>query len=180
VNVYDFVVWKSFPSSAKIDGGGWWRLDTFYVVPGTIEIEVTVKQKDVTEANSHIALLGWDEHGTYVGRLSVNPPLAAPGFPLGSFDWTVFSGVATIPENVSIARVDLAGGKGITWFDDLKIYQNGELIYEEYFSASPIHNIIPTAPRPEENSSTKNTFQLARFTILYLQHQDLKNMLHDS
>jgi hypothetical protein len=139
-NEYDFLNWKSFPSSAKItvaeevDFNFWPFSNPISVTPGRqLRLEVQVKQENVTNLHSHIAILEWDGKGWK--RMYIDPPLGAPGLPLGTFDWNKFTALTElVPTDVSLIRVAPVGGVGITWFDDLKVYQDEKLIFSEDFS----------------------------------------------
>jgi len=133
---YDFLVWKSFPSSLKIISNEprtpLWAppSQSFPVNEGdVIGIEVAVKQQNVLDPNfpSIAGITGWRP---------------------AEEKWRMFKDVAgrlshlylpTIPLGITAIRFHQVGGPGIpekvgiTWFDDLKIYQNGELIYENTF-----------------------------------------------
>jgi len=151
---YDFLTWQSFPSSAKLirDESGWtfWPwIKTIPVSPGvTVKASFKAKQQNVVSTPSHVKFEGWDGSRWVDG---FGAPLKTPrGLPFGSFDWTDFTGLheQTIPPGFSAMRVTVVGGGGtpeapsITWFDDLRIYQDDVLIYAGDFSNwAPI--IIP-------------------------------------
>ena len=133
---YDYMKYISFPSSAKVinDGTGpspwvYWSPHRIAVQPrDVIRVTVEAKQENVKGRQGHVLLLG------IPGALGVM-------LPLGSFDWSKFEREVTIPPEVNTFGVMPAGGDGttespgITWFDDLKIYQNEKLIYENKFTA---------------------------------------------
>ena len=141
---YDFLTWTSFPSSLKLlnneSGNESWThfdLPKISVVPGaTLRCKVKAKQENVTYSVSH------GGHGL--------PSM--PSFfelPLGTFDWKEFAGeefkVAPGTHEMTPYLDGGSGSKGlpgVTWFDDLRVYQDGVLIYSNDFSNwAPI--IIP-------------------------------------
>ena len=139
---YDFLTWTSFPSSGKIthyDPTGeaeWWGVwRNIPITPGeTLRFEINVKQKDVTSRvrPSH---LGFWWSGEYGGDIR---------FPLGTFDWRTFTLEKVVPDGKTLLTFTIAGGSGpskdtpgITWFDDLRIFMDDKLIYDNYFSATP-------------------------------------------
>jgi len=88
---YDFLVWTSWPSSAKVvndqgKGWVWWGALTpeIGVSPGDIiVIDAMVRQQDVLYSNSEIATQGWDGEKW----VRVRPKQwDAHVFKLGSFD----------------------------------------------------------------------------------------------
>jgi len=140
---YDFLTWTSFPSSAKLfnDEGkawAWWGYVYFglKVAPGSsLSLRVKAKQENVLYSHSHIPIGGYDgKEWRRIGALSL---------PLGTFDWTEHRRDLTVPNDIIAIASSPAGGAGspdkpgITWFDDLKIYQDDKLIYDNYFSATP-------------------------------------------
>jgi len=139
---YDFLTWTSFPSSAKLyndEGRGWvwaWWGWIFYDLPVTpgakLAVKVKAKQQNVLYSASHIPIDGYN--GKEWRRLW------SLRLPLGTFDWSEHSRTETLPTDIIAIRSSPAGGAGsatapgITWFDDLKIYQDDKLIYENKFS----------------------------------------------
>jgi len=165
---YDFLHWTSFPSSLKFwdirarSGIAIWSdwSPPISVMPGQrVRIEFYAKQENVQYSTSRAETYGYvSETGEW--RPVYRYWVAIPRRTIPYFQKFSSSDVHpdnVVPPDVTAIRVRVGGGSGspeapgITWFDDLRIYLNDELIYEEYFSASPIHNIIPTAPRPEEH-----------------------------
>ena len=149
---YDFLDYVSFPSSGKLvnDGTegrvyiGWYpqRVRLAVNPDATLKVEYNAKGQN-TVYGSHVSIDGWN--GTEWRRLINIPPKLLP---LGSFDWRVISESFKIPPDVTVIGYQPSAGAGdratpgITWFDDLKIYQNGVPIYENKFSNwAPI--IIP-------------------------------------
>ena len=137
---HDFLTWKSFPSSAKltndeIKGWAWWGYvyENLSVEPGAVlSIRVKAKQKDVTHHVSHIPIDGFD--GIEWRRM------ASLHLPLGTFDWKEHRRDIVVPPSIIAIRSSPAGGAGseelpgITWYDDLKVYQDGDLIFSEDFT----------------------------------------------
>ena len=153
VNEYDFLTWTSFPSSRKMtnetDQQIWWEAVGKLVVQPGKKLTVTIKGKGehliihpITQlGTSHIAVDGVDVAGALRRLFNIV-------FPVGTFDWTEFKENVTISSDVIALRVTTIAGPGlvaqpsVTWFDDLKIYQDDVLIYADDFSNwAPI--IIP-------------------------------------
>ncbi len=147
---YDFLTYTSFPSSVKLinDEVGqtaWWKTWVPYslpVTPGsTLRTEVKIKQQDViNRPESRVILLGL-KAGEWVGSKDLGLGYPFIGYvPLGTFDWTLFERTITVPDDVPTIRLAYAGGAGtpertgLTWYDDLKIYQDDVFIYENKFS----------------------------------------------
>ncbi|MHA1262698.1 MAG: hypothetical protein ACTSSA_11525 [Candidatus Freyarchaeota archaeon] len=141
---YDFLAWTSFPSSIKLinDETGW-----VYVKAGeatidpdtSITVIYDVKQQEVLTDNSRLLIKGLVK-GEWV-------TVDADVIPLGTFDWITRTEVVekSLREKIgdpTLLLFQLAGGKGTTWFDDLKLYQsplgepwqNGQLIYSNDFA----------------------------------------------
>ena len=74
----------------------------------------------------------------------------------GTADWDTYSGETIVPSGAETISCNLWGGfgtpekEGITWFDDLKIYQDGELIYENYFTQIRLGKVVPVMITPPE------------------------------
>lgn len=143
---YDFLNWTSFPSSGKVftdearyDAWATWGVSPVIpVTPGrTLKAEVMVKQQNVMYSRSHVHMVGYD--GKTWRVMPSIPPVETP-IPVGTFDWKKFLLEETIPSDIIAIRVDPAGGAGspeapgITWFDNLKIYQDDVLIYSNDFT----------------------------------------------
>jgi len=141
---YDFLVRTSFLSSAKLindERAGhviWGTLfKSLTVTPGaTLTVRVNAKQENVLYTHSYLALSGFNGKEWRALRPTIE-------LPLGSFDWMPHSMEIPIPSDIVAIR-SLAGplggagspeAPGITWFDDLKIYQDDVLIYENKFTA---------------------------------------------
>jgi len=148
---YDFITWTSFPSSLKLFSDEYrppppapmagLNITDIIVTPGkNIRVVAKAKQQNVLEPRSRITL--------YVSK-DGRPPWTdlvrdvRLQLPSGTFDWRDYSFTVTIPAGLPYMRVVANGGPGtpeapgITWFDDLKIYQDDKLIYDNYFSATP-------------------------------------------
>jgi hypothetical protein len=143
---YDFLTWTSFPSSGKIinelvsDWVNWqWPPESWPLVavtPGSVlKVVYNVKQQGVTgRALSHFSVDGWN--GSNWRRLANVPP---EWLPPGTWDWRHVEHSFTVPTDVTLIRFNPAGGDGtpgapgITWWDDLKIFQDGKLIYVNGF-----------------------------------------------
>ncbi len=139
---YDLLTWKSLPSSAKLtndEGKGWtyWEQPSIVsVTPGeTLTLKFSAKQENVLYTQS-IVVVEWFDPAEKRWRWLVTPRLS-----LGTYDWSNFEETFTIPENISQIRVGrLLGGAGApekagtTWFDNLRVYQDGAPIYENQFT----------------------------------------------
>ena len=142
---HDFFSFTSFPSSIKLinDEPEVIRypkpeMKWFWTIPVDpekilIKTVVKVKQANVPAIKGRIWAIGWNG----VDWIGMGFP---DELPLGSFDWITLETEREMPLNTSIVRLQLNGGGGTkekpstTWFDDLKIYQNGELIYSNDFA----------------------------------------------
>jgi len=136
---YDFLNWTSFPSSGKLFNDDpseaiWWgQYRNISITPGkTLKIVVNWKQQDVILPESGIRPhVGFWWNGVWGGQIFP---------PLGTYDWREFKGEWIVPAGKTTLDVIIAGGAGtpekpgITWFDDLKIYQDDVLIYANDFS----------------------------------------------
>jgi len=142
---YDFLTWTSFPSSAKIvcpRNTGWsvWPrpVAQVSVIPGsTVKIEANAKQQNVLKERYRSAIPVDGFNGEEWSRIWP----AVIHFPLGTFDWRKMERSFTVPSDVEVIRVLYSCGAGIsedkpgiTWLDDLKIYQDDKLIYANDFS----------------------------------------------
>lgn len=151
---YDFLNWTSFPSSIKCDTQDdttrhYYRSKGMGFIPVTprrkVTIRVNVKLKDVMPSKVHaypgvgafIGVHGWNE----AEKKWVYETLA--GFRIldcgtGTRDWTTYEMEGVPKENITAIRVFLAHSYNLpgggAWFDDLKIFQDGELIFSEDFS----------------------------------------------
>ena len=142
---YDFFKYTSFPSSLKLvndqmKGWVWWRQikEVSVTLGATIKGQWKAKQENILYSRSHIVVNGWN--GVEWKRIWVFPGGLGEGMPLGTFDWKEFSETFKAPSDITAIRMLIAGGAGspeapgITWFDDLKIFSNGVLIYENKFT----------------------------------------------
>jgi len=143
---YDFLHWTSFPSSRKIinyktDEQIWWTVvDKLPVEPGKyLTVVVNVKGQNIgtpAACRSHIAIDCYNENY----ELFKIPRAMILYVPPRTTDWTQLKETVIVPNGaVAILVTTIAGTAqspdlpNISWYDDLKIYQNGELIYENTF-----------------------------------------------
>ena len=153
---YDLLTWKSFPSSLKvlndvpaepffIGETGW-----LAVTPTkTIKFQIWGKgQRILGDRPSRIAIDG--RNGGLIR-------LYDGFFPKGTFDWHLLEKTFAVPSGVTMINASWIAGNGYsvgqpatTWFDDLKIYQDDVLIYDNYFTAIRPGKIIPTVIQPPE------------------------------
>jgi hypothetical protein len=147
---WDFLVWSTFPSSLKLVNFQTDRdfaykpVDKLSVKPGsTVKVEIKAKIQDVAgpiyrwAAGSRIRVTGWypnrEEHmftefpDHFIGT--------------GTLDWHTVSFEGKIPAEINMISLYLTCGyasskdkPATTWFDDLKIYQDGVLIYANDFT----------------------------------------------
>lgn len=148
---YDSHRYTSSPSSLRLfndEGASWvaeWVSPDIPITPGVpVTIVVQGMQENVqgvagVGGRSLVKPEGWNgEEWVYIKTLD---------YPSGTFDWSSFELTLTpgvparpLPEGVSMLRFSAYGGggtpekPGVTWFDDLKIYQGGEIIYENKFT----------------------------------------------
>ncbi len=143
---YDFLTWKSFPSSIKLVSdeewlGGWWEVfRNIPVTPGSkVRAEIMGKSDNVPTPlpppsermlGSYLVIYGSEDGATYRSLGFLVPS----GGVYGKTDWTKHSVEMIIPPDVKLIRGALVAAKGETWFDDLKIYQDDILIYENQFT----------------------------------------------
>lgn len=137
---YDLQTWTNFPSSLKFTSEGQplpLRTPLFpniAVTPNTtLTFKMDVKQENiVTDFQSQLAI--------YRGPIPEAPWITGWYFPKGTYDWTPFVMSLKVPDNVTAINGILWSGGGTpekigcTWFDNLKIYQDGVLIYSNDFS----------------------------------------------
>jgi len=152
---YDFLNYTSFPSSMKIfndtDRRGPWELLTINLpITSGANISADIKIK---EENAHA-----DPTGIWGLTLYTSPePAPRPvggqptpwkyfnttHTPLGTHDWVdrSLSKVKVVPVDHRFMLIAIYGSAGspetpcISWFDDLKVYQDDMLIYENKFTA---------------------------------------------
>lgn len=146
---YDFKDWVSIPSSVKLvsEKTDWPArivlVEGLPVVSGRpIEVEFKAKQEGVLEEHSMFVIHRWAEDTwKWGGQITT---------PLGTYDWQKIKGELSITDTTAI-HVAFWGGKGITWFDDLRIFQDDKLIYDNYFSAIRPGKLVPVMyPLPEK------------------------------
>lgn len=148
---YDFIIYASFPSSAKMENDGqadwsyWGPSYRVAVTPGaSVKVKTKAKQENVVDPShlSHVGIWGYDgKDWRWLDGVLL---------PIGSFKWNYFERGITIPADVMAVGIYPAGGRGtpqrvgITWFDDLEAYMDDKLIYRNDFNNwAPI--IIPAA-----------------------------------
>ncbi len=141
---YDLLTWKSPPSSIKLFNSEGKRATTqpprLFDLPvplgSTITVSVQAKQSNV------MSQFGIKSH-VHFGRIAPDGRLLWLYdllLPYGTFDWSEWTAEFKIPEDTITMVGTVKGGPGtpeapgITWFDDLKIYQDDVLIYENDFS----------------------------------------------
>jgi len=139
---YDFLDFISFPSSLKIRNSALTRTGrllqlTFPVKPGDkVVVKVMAKQENVSP-QSRNSLIDFNMliNGEWRYWMGL-------GLPAGSFGWSPFEITGVAPAGITrfMLRGVWGGGSGddarpaVTHFDDLKIYHNDKLIYENKFS----------------------------------------------
>jgi len=145
---YDFLKWTSFPSSVKITNPSskilwdWKRIVIIPVKPGsTIRAECMIKREGL--AGDY-----WGATVHFDRRVPATPehplgwaPLFGIDTPPDVFSWTKWTRERKIPADVDMlrvyygcARARVEGGTNIAWFDDLRVYMDDKLIYENKFS----------------------------------------------
>jgi len=133
---YDFLRWTSFPSSLKIVNDEpekrwlWYRTPVHEIdVKGGELVSITfdMRGENVSSGTPSHVVVNWFD-GTRWSRL-----LSSGHGRSGTFDWETFPNSRGLPSNVQKIRWGIAGGVGITWFDNFKLYLNGELIYKNTF-----------------------------------------------
>jgi len=150
---YDFLDWVSFPSSIKVINNEV-RFEPIpilvdYPVAGgeTVTLSVMVKGQNIYR--SHIALRYFD------GTVWKNAHLEY--LPQGTYDWREIVTSGKIKSPAVKLRVHAFGGpsdvEGLiatTKVDDAKVWINGELIYETYFTAHRPAKFVPLIIKPPE------------------------------
>jgi len=154
---FDFLTWRSFPSSLKLYTDEP-REKTLYkdIAIFTVQkirdiiLKVSVKGTNILPqpapyfSSAGLNLSYWD------GRRWVY--WAYPKLPVGTYDWTEYTRTISFPPKVPepvTAKITYTSsspdGSLITvWLDNLRIYQNGKLIYENNFSNwSPYFGSLP-------------------------------------
>jgi len=139
---FDFLQWTSFPSSLKVDNDEGenkiFRSRQFIPIraPTTIRAEGMIKVENGNIAEpAWIAMYGYDLAGSKVAGSYFHTDVTV------SRDWVKVEGSIDMPARVlNIELRMICAGSGVkgrvatTWFDDLKIYQDDTLIYENKFS----------------------------------------------
>ena len=162
---YDLQTWKSFPSSLVTTSD-----ETFVRVypavlefnPGsTLTIEGLIKGEKVWSP----AFIGWflDAEKKWFDLVFVPEAARTAGSPdelKGTFDWIKVQNSKVAPPETRFIRLECRGGRpegyppppqptgeiGKTWFDDLRVYQDGVLIYADDFTAPLAKAVIEVAP----------------------------------
>jgi len=144
---YDFLQWTSFPSSLKatndqgvntnvLRNGS---IDIYFVPvksPADVRVECYIKTEGaVPEQPAWLALGAYDAEGNFLPGAGIRTSVtSAP-------NWVKCWAEGRTPKPTVMYgirfKVAGSGKRGVvatTWFDDLKIYQDGKLIYENKFS----------------------------------------------
>jgi len=145
---YDFSQWHSYPSSLFLKSVTTPRKDytltqlTHITSGATIQAEVFFKWENNNKAEIPLIGIEWyDTTGVIVSTSALIHPLYN-AFPDMYLPWTKITNVVRplIPANAVMGKVIYKTGATIpgkvsnSWVDDLKIYQNGELIYSNDFN----------------------------------------------
>lgn len=137
----DFRNWKSFPSSIKLINKKrttnpayvWYIVTNGFNVTPKIDVSFKVNCKQTGHPDGYSGII---IEAFTVGEWKV---IINQRVPDGKFDWINIDPdkETVIPDDAFILRVKLFA-KGvvgdITWFDDLKIYQSNQVVYENKFS----------------------------------------------
>jgi len=135
---YAFLTFTSFPSSVKLINEearrrGWWVIfkDLPVIPESKVIVEIKGKAENV-QIGSYLTIYGSADGVTYRYLDFIVPRSTL----LGTSPWATYTEEykTTIPTDVNFLRGQLVAGQGVTWFDDLKIYQDGVPIYENKFS----------------------------------------------
>lgn len=138
----DFLSYTSFPNSVKcvnrdVDHRTRIFSPDIPVMPGSlVRAEVKARTENVStprDLGSWISIMGSPDgkNWIYMGAGFTVPQV--PGT-WGTRDWMQFKFEMKIPADILFLRCHFACAPGITWFDDLKIFQDDELIYSNDFS----------------------------------------------
>jgi len=157
---YDFLNFTSAPSSLKLindreEERVWFTVGgVISVKPNSlITLKLKAKQMEATLSGGYGAVNGWD------GKNWSNLYALFYHLPKGNFEWAEFTNdfpKHKILDGVTHLRILLGSGLGpegqevTNWYDDLKIYQDDELIYENYFTMLRPGKIIPAMMKPPE------------------------------
>lgn len=145
---YDFLTWVSFPSSIKLTSdedylvGRWLVFSNIPVTPGsTVRLEIMAKTNNlpvpVTTSDpetfgSFLSSYG-SKDGVGYNWLGKNARVPIGGV-YGKTDWTKHSTEFILPPEIQLLQGIFLAAKGLTWFDDLQVFQDDVLIYEDKFS----------------------------------------------
>jgi len=140
---YDFLTWTSPPSCLRVETPITEPAARYYyrVAEGipvrsnsTLKVSIKIKLHNVTETPSTLAIYGYSE----AERRWKPESFLYIVTPKGTIDWSEYSAEEKVPSDITYIRVVIGGGKGdptgVTWFDDLRIYQDDVLIYANDFS----------------------------------------------
>jgi len=128
----DFLNWASFPSSLKLvnDEATWFVpiISLWIPVKPGSKIDVKVKAKSERNApiDSTLSFL-WARNVLLKDVLRIH-------FPSGAFQWSTFKGSFVVASDVDKIQAGFMVSPSLLWVDDLRIYQDGVLIYEDKFT----------------------------------------------
>jgi len=136
---HDFIKWESFPSSLKMinpESGTRILKDIFVNIPITPGSTLKVKLCGRTEnvllvrgIGSYLSMYGSPDGVEYK---VVGEKIVPIGY--GTHDWRNFEGEFIVPSDELFLRGSLVATAGTSWFDDLEVYQDDKLIYENQFT----------------------------------------------
>jgi hypothetical protein len=148
--MYDFLNYVSFPSSLKFENDAEMAVTPYVVYipvkgPCKIRVECYIKTKGAYDAptKDNVAMSAWvgiagrDASKKYVeGTYNRTSPLV-----FGDQDWVKAAAEANMTSAVEWLSIatdpagsGVAGKVATTWFDDLKIFKDGVLIYSRDFN----------------------------------------------
>jgi len=144
---YDFLPgnYVSFPSSLKIVNtaektGRYTVSDQIPVIGNSVYATINAKGNDILISPTSLRIQYYD--GTTWKQIR------GEEFPMGNFDWREFQTQPTpIPPEAQYLRARLWPAKGTIRLDDLQVYQDGVLIYENNFTA-PIVQVAVSVVLP--------------------------------
>jgi len=142
---YDFISFTSFPTSLIISN----LSDQRYTLRGSPAVKVapnsTLKVDFSMKVQNVRIIEGWGSYARVYGssdgktwRQICLVPERDGAF--GTRNWKTYSVVFVTPADINYVYVELVasaglfGKPGISWYDDLKIYQDDKLIYANDFS----------------------------------------------
>jgi len=139
---FDFLRWTSFPSSLRADNDEGvnvtFRRRQFIPIkaPATIRVEGNIKVENGSiEEPAWIAIVGWDAAGREIRETWFHTSgVVSKNWVKMETSKDMPAGIANIELRMVCAGSGVKGKVAITWFDDLKIYANGKLIYANDFS----------------------------------------------